>query len=39
MMEISSALIYAEFDDIKGCDSAKKMWDAPNTIYGGDTNV
>ena len=39
MLEISSALSYAKFDDIKGLDSAKKMWDALNTIYGGDKNV
>ena len=38
-MEIASALSYAEFDDIKGCDSAKKMWDVLHTIYGGETNV
>ena len=38
-MEIASALSYAKFDDIKGLDSAKKMWDALTTIYGGDTNV
>ena len=28
MLEIASTLSYAEFDDIKGLDSAKKMWDA-----------
>ena len=39
MLEIASALSYAEFDDIKGLDSEKKMWDALNTIYGGDKNV
>ena len=39
MLEIASALSYAKFDDIKGCDTAKKMWDALNTIYGGDKNV
>ena len=39
MLEIASALSYAEFDDIKGLDSAKKMWDALATIYGGDKNV
>ena len=38
MLEIVSALSYAEFDNIKGLDSAKKMWDALTTIYGGDTN-
>ena len=39
MLEIASTLSYAKFDDIKGLDSAKKMWDALNTIYGGDKNV
>ena len=38
-MEIASTLSYVEFDDIKGLDSAKKMWDALKTIYGGDKNV
>ena len=39
MLEIVSTLSYAEFDDIKGLDNTKKMWDALATIYGGDTNV
>lgn len=39
MLEIASALSYVEFDVIKGCDSAKKMWDALHTIYGGDKNI
>ena len=39
MLEIASTLIYAEFDDIKGCDTTKKMWDALYTIYGGEKNV
>ena len=39
MLEITSSLSYAKFDDIKGCDTAKKMWDALHTIYGGDKNV
>ena len=38
MLEISSALIYAKFDDIKSIDSANKMWDALHSIYG-DKNV
>ena len=33
------SLSYAKFGDIKGCDSAKKMWDALHSIYGGDKNV
>ena len=39
MLEIASALSYVEFDDIKGCDTTKKMWDALHTIYGGDKNI
>ena len=39
MLEIVSSLGYVEFYDIKSLDSAKKMWDALTTIYGGDTNV
>ena len=36
MLEISFALSYVKFDDIKSFDSAKKMWDALYPIYGGD---
>ena len=39
MLEIASALSYAEFNGIKSLESAKKMWDALKTIYGGDKNV
>ena len=39
MLEIASSLSYTRFYDIKCLDSAKKMWDALSTIYGGDTNV
>ncbi|OYD06038.1 hypothetical protein [Paludifilum halophilum] len=39
MLEIASALNYAEFDDIKGYDTAFKMWKALTNIYGGDQNV
>ena len=28
MLEIASTLSYAKFDEIKGLNSAKKMWDA-----------
>ena len=35
MLEISYALSYSEFDDIKECDTTKKMWDALQVIYGG----
>ena len=38
-MEITSALSYDSFDDLKDCDSAKKMWEKLKTIYGGDDNV
>ena len=36
MLEISSALSYAKFDDIKGCNTSYKMWKILWTIYGGD---
>ena len=39
ILEIASALSYAKFDDIKGWNTAKKMWDALHTIYRGDKNV
>lgn len=39
MLEIVSNLRYAKFDDAKGCDTIKKMWDALHTIYGGEQNV
>ena len=39
MLEITSALSYTKFDDIKGCDTTFKMWDALTTICGGDKNV
>ena len=38
MLEIASDLTYAEFDEIKGCDSVKKMGNSLHTIYGGDNN-
>ena len=36
MLEIASSLSYAEFDDIKGCDTTQKMWDALHIISGED---
>ena len=39
ILEITSALSYLEFDDTKGCVSAKRMWDALQKIYGGEMNV
>ena len=39
MLEIVSALSYAEFDDIKGCKTTYKLWEILQTIYGGDKNV
>ena len=39
MLEIASALSYVEFDDIKGLENTKNMWDTLAAIYGGDTNV
>ena len=39
MLEIASTLSYAKYDDIKGCDTAHKMWETLSNIYGGDDNV
>ena len=39
MLEIASALNYAEFDDIKGCNIAFRMWKSLSYIYGGDQIV
>ena len=39
MLEIASTLNYAEFDDIKGCNTAFKMWKALSDIYGGDLDL
>ena len=39
MLEISSTLSYAEFDDIKQCNTTFKMWDTLQNIYGGHKNV
>lgn len=39
ILEIASSLSYSKFDEIKGCDTTKKMWDALHVIYGGDNNV
>lgn len=39
ILEIASTLSYSEYEDVKLCNSAKLMWDALATIYGGDTNV
>ena len=38
-LEIAPSLSYFEFDDIKSCDTTKKMWDTLQTIYGGHKNV
>ena len=39
MLEIASALSYVEYDDIKGCNIAHKMWTTLSIIYEGDDNV
>ncbi len=39
MLEIVSVLSYVEYDDIKDCDTALKMWKTLSKIYGGDQNV
>lgn len=39
MLEIASALNYHEFEYIKDCTTAKKIWDTLATIYARDVNV
>ena len=39
MINITSALSYVEFDEIKYCKSAYTMWNKIKEIYGGDDNV
>ena len=39
MIDIASALSYAEFDEIKDCKTAYEMWTKFKDIYGGDDNV
>ena len=39
MIEITSALNYAEFDEVKDCKTTHKMWIKLKDIYGGDDNV
>ena len=39
MMEIASALSYAEFNDIKDCKFVHHMWKALSDIYEGYENV
>ena len=39
MLDIALALSYVKFDDLKDCNTTKKMWDKLKTIYGGDDNV
>ena len=39
MLEIASTLSYVEYDDIKECNTAYKMWETLSNIYGGDDNI
>ena len=39
MIDITSALSYEEFDEIKDCKSANAMWKKLKEFYGGDDNV
>jgi hypothetical protein len=39
MIEIASALNDLEFDDVKNCANAKKMWDKLALVHGGDPNL
>ena len=39
MIDIASALSYAEFDEVKDCKTTFEMWNKLKDIYGGDDNV
>ena len=39
MIDITSALSYEEFDEIKDCKTTHAMWIKLKEIYGGDDNV
>src|SRR5271156_5664876 len=39
VIELSSSLSDAEFEDVKDCKTAKKMWDKLKLVHGGDTNI
>ena len=39
MIDIASALSYAELDEVKDCKIAHEMWTKLKDIYGGDENV
>ena len=39
MVDITSALSYAEFNEIKGCKTIPKMWKMLEKIFWGDVNV
>ena len=39
MIELTTILNYAEFDDVKESTTAKKMWDKLAQIHGGNKNV
>ena len=39
MIDIASALSYAEFDEVKDCKTTHEMWIKIKDIYGGDDNV
>ena len=39
MIDITSALIYAKFDEVKDYKTTHEMWIKLKDIYGGDENV
>ena len=39
MIDITTTLNYEEFDQIKDCKNAHKIWIKLKEIYGGDDNV
>ena len=39
MIDISFALNYAKFDEVKSYTTAHEMWNKLKEIYGGDDNI
>ena len=39
MIDIASTLSYAEFDEVRDCETNFEIWNKLKEIYGGDDNV
>ena len=39
MINLASTLSYAQFDEVKHCQTTFEMWNKLKEIYGGDDNV